>query len=107
MKNKNNKEFGRTARQSQSRFLSKKMAWENSEPLTMLELVERKFWQDELKIMVIGSKGNLITSAESKEYFRGVAREERKRENISILTKCFMFSVIFWSVVGIITATLF
>ena len=105
MKNKNNEEFGRTARQNW--FLSKRMAWENSEPLTVSELAERKFWKDELKIMVIGSKGNLITSVESKEYFRGVAREERKRENISILTKCFMYSVIFWSVVGIITATLF
>ena len=105
MKNKNNEEFGRTARQN--RFLSKKMAWENHEPLTMSELAERKFWQDELKIMVMGSKGNLIASTESREYFRGIAREERKRENISILTKCFMYSVIFWSVVGIITTTLF
>ena len=108
MKNeKNNKEFGRGMRQSQSRFLSKKMAWENSEPLTVSELAERKFWKDELKIMVIGSKGNLITSAESKEYFRAVAKEERKAEHINALMKCFMFSVMFWSVVGIITMTLF
>ena len=105
MKNENNEEFGRTARQS--RCLSKKMAWENHEPLTMSELVERKFWQDELKIMVMGSKGNLITSAESKEYFRAVAKEERKAEHINALMKCFMFSVMFWSVVGIITMTLF
>ena len=107
MKNKNNEEFGRAARQSQSRFLSKRMAWENNEPLTMSELMERKFWQDELKIMVMGSKGNLITSAESKEYFRAVAKEERKAEHINALMKCFMYSVMFLLVVGIITTTLF
>ena len=107
MKNKNNEEFGRTARQSQSRFLSKKFAWENHEPLTLSELAERKFWKDELKIMVMGSKGNLITSAESKEYFRAIAKEERKTEHINALMKCFMYSVMFLLVVGIITTTLF
>ena len=55
----------------QRQFLSsKKSAWEYHEPLTPSELAERKFWKDELKIMVMGSKGNLITSAESKEYFK-------------------------------------
>ena len=102
MQNKNNEEFGRTARQNQSRFLSKRMAWENHEPLTVSELAERKFWKDELKIMVIGSKGNLITSVESKEYFRAIAKEERK----NALMKC-LYSIMFWSIVGIITMTLF
>ena len=60
MKNENNEEFGRTARQSQSRFLTKKFSWENFEPLTLSELAERNFWQVELRLMVMASKGNLI-----------------------------------------------
>lgn len=53
MKTQNNKEFERTARQNQNRFLSKKSAWENHEPLTPSDLADRKFWKEEINFMIL------------------------------------------------------
>lgn len=66
-KTENNKEFGRSARQNHGRFLTKKMAWEHHDPLTILELAERNFWKIELRLWASESNGNIhILSDELK-----------------------------------------
>jgi len=66
MKNENNKEFERTAR-IQSRFLTKKFAWECQVEPTLSAIAERKFWQIELRLWASESNGNIhILSDELK-----------------------------------------